>query len=92
MSCTRNVHVCALTHLSSTRDVVGGSAVFVKSYIWLLASSMGCSKQRNTMASKSSTESSRGPDYVAPTAGIFRVIPKAWIPYAELMRLDRAAG
>lgn len=30
--------------------------------------------------------------YSRPTHGLFRVIPNAWVPYAELMRLDRQAG
>ncbi|ETS87751.1 hypothetical protein PFICI_01579 [Pestalotiopsis fici W106-1] len=31
-------------------------------------------------------------DYKKPNHGIFRVLPDAWVPYAELMRLDRQAG
>ncbi|KAK2030008.1 4-hydroxybenzoate polyprenyl transferase [Colletotrichum zoysiae] len=31
-------------------------------------------------------------DYNKPTHGIFRFIPDAWVPYAELMRIDRQAG
>lgn len=44
--------------------------------------------------SQQATESGRNSrlEYKAPTDGIFSVIPKAWIPYAELMRLDRPAG
>ncbi|USP79025.1 putative 4-hydroxybenzoate polyprenyl transferase [Curvularia clavata] len=30
--------------------------------------------------------------YSRPTHGIFRFIPDAWVPYAELMRLDRQSG
>ncbi|KAI0972055.1 4-hydroxybenzoate polyprenyl transferase [Xylaria arbuscula] len=30
--------------------------------------------------------------YKRPSHGIFRVLPNAWVPYAELMRLDRQAG
>lgn len=30
--------------------------------------------------------------YVAPTGGVFQIIPSIWIPYAELMRLDRPHG
>jgi 4-hydroxybenzoate polyprenyltransferase len=30
--------------------------------------------------------------YKRPNHGIFRFIPDAWVPYAELMRLDRLAG
>ncbi|KAM7212722.1 putative 4-hydroxybenzoate polyprenyl protein [Rhypophila decipiens] len=30
--------------------------------------------------------------YRRPSHGIFRFIPASWIPYAELMRLDRQAG
>lgn len=30
--------------------------------------------------------------YTRPTHGIFRFIPDAWVPYAELMRLDRQSG
>ncbi|UJO17084.1 Prenytransferase ascA [Fulvia fulva] len=46
----------------------------------------------SNMASKTAAEAPRTAGYVAPSAGIFRVTPAAWIPYAELMRLDRAAG
>lgn len=31
-------------------------------------------------------------DYNRPNHGIFRFIPDAWVPYAELMRLDRQSG
>ncbi|GIZ46529.1 hypothetical protein CKM354_000965500 [Cercospora kikuchii] len=44
-------------------------------------------KSANTGASKSSNGA-----YVAPSTGIFRVIPATFVPYAELMRLDRPAG
>ncbi|TGJ76803.1 hypothetical protein E0Z10_g10836 [Xylaria hypoxylon] len=30
--------------------------------------------------------------YKRPTHGIFRFIPNTWVPYAELMRLDRQSG
>ncbi|KAF2971860.1 hypothetical protein GQX73_g1674 [Xylaria multiplex] len=30
--------------------------------------------------------------YKRPTHGIFRIIPNSWVPYAELMRLDRQSG
>lgn len=30
--------------------------------------------------------------YSKPSNGIFRFIPDAWVPYAELMRLDRQSG
>lgn len=30
--------------------------------------------------------------YNKPSHGIFRFIPNAWVPYAELMRLDRPSG
>ncbi|KAI9680454.1 MAG: hypothetical protein M1822_007212 [Bathelium mastoideum] len=30
--------------------------------------------------------------YSKPTQGLFRFIPDAWVPYAELMRLDRPSG
>ncbi|KAH8716737.1 UbiA prenyltransferase family [Phaeosphaeriaceae sp. PMI808] len=30
--------------------------------------------------------------YKKPSHGIFRFIPDAWVPYAELMRLDRQSG
>lgn len=30
--------------------------------------------------------------YTRPSHGIFRFIPDAWVPYAELMRLDRQSG
>ncbi|KAM0530847.1 hypothetical protein D7B24_002837 [Verticillium nonalfalfae] len=30
--------------------------------------------------------------YSRPSHGIFRFIPDAWVPYAELMRLDRQSG
>ncbi|RAL17391.1 4-hydroxybenzoate octaprenyltransferase [Aspergillus homomorphus CBS 101889] len=30
--------------------------------------------------------------YQPPSGGIFTIIPPAWVPYAELMRLDRPAG
>ncbi|KAF7166581.1 hypothetical protein CNMCM5623_000176 [Aspergillus felis] len=30
--------------------------------------------------------------YSKPSHGLFRFIPDAWVPYAELMRLDRQAG
>ncbi|KAM7196189.1 putative 4-hydroxybenzoate polyprenyl protein [Rhypophila sp. PSN 637] len=30
--------------------------------------------------------------YKRPSHGIFRFIPASWVPYAELMRLDRQAG
>ena len=30
--------------------------------------------------------------YKKPSNGIFRFIPDAWVPYAELMRLDRQSG
>lgn len=30
--------------------------------------------------------------YKKPQHGVFRFIPDAWVPYAELMRLDRQAG
>lgn len=32
------------------------------------------------------------PTYTPPSGGIFEVLPAAWVPYAELMRLDRPAG
>jgi len=31
-------------------------------------------------------------DYKRPKHGIFNILPDAWVPYAELMRLDRQAG
>ena len=30
--------------------------------------------------------------YVAPTTGILSLLPSSWIPYAELVRLDKPAG
>ena len=30
--------------------------------------------------------------YSKPSHGLFRFIPEAWVPYAELMRLDRQSG
>ncbi|KAF2228553.1 para-hydroxybenzoate-polyprenyltransferase [Viridothelium virens] len=30
--------------------------------------------------------------YSKPSQGVFRFIPDAWVPYAELMRLDRPSG
>jgi 4-hydroxybenzoate polyprenyltransferase len=30
--------------------------------------------------------------YKEPENGIFVVLPRSWIPYAELMRLDRPQG
>ena len=35
---------------------------------------------------------SSDPVYYAPGSGIFTLMPTSWIPYAELMRLDRPAG
>jgi 4-hydroxybenzoate polyprenyltransferase len=32
------------------------------------------------------------PPYSAPTSGFVSKLPQAWIPYAQLMRLDRPAG
>lgn len=31
-------------------------------------------------------------NYVLPHHGIFPILPTSWVPYAELMRLDRPAG
>lgn len=31
-------------------------------------------------------------EYKAPSGGIFVILPTSWVPYAELMRLDRPAG
>ncbi|GIK06896.1 hypothetical protein Aspvir_002549 [Aspergillus viridinutans] len=30
--------------------------------------------------------------YTTPKTGVFAILPQSWIPYAELMRLDRPAG
>jgi 4-hydroxybenzoate polyprenyltransferase len=30
--------------------------------------------------------------YVPPTTGLFSVLPSSWLPYAELVRLDKPAG
>ncbi|KAF4168772.1 hypothetical protein CNMCM6936_001192 [Aspergillus lentulus] len=30
--------------------------------------------------------------YTTPKSGLFAIMPQSWIPYAELMRLDRPAG
>ncbi|KAL1988056.1 hypothetical protein VTN96DRAFT_1087 [Rasamsonia emersonii] len=38
------------------------------------------------------TRKSPQDQYRPPCHGIFRVLPASWIPYAELMRLDRPAG
>ena len=32
------------------------------------------------------------PQYLPPTTGFLSLLPAAWIPYAELMRLDKPAG
>lgn len=45
-----------------------------------------------TTSSKSSSVSTDGPEYKAPSTGIFRLLPAALVPYAELMRIDRPAG
>ena len=43
--------------------------------------------------SKIATYSSTGaPVYKPPQTGIFFILPTSWVPYAELMRLDRQAG
>lgn len=35
---------------------------------------------------------SAAPEYTAPTSGILSRIPPSWVPYAELMRLDKPTG
>src|SRR5438876_6701606 len=49
------------------------------------------------MAELAKTGSTTSSSYRAPQTGIFSIIPasavpESWIPYAELMRLDRPAG
>ncbi|KAF2216340.1 hypothetical protein CERZMDRAFT_33150 [Cercospora zeae-maydis SCOH1-5] len=49
---------------------------------------------KNKFAKRTNTGLSKipSPAYVAPSTGIFRVLPQSFVPYAELMRLDRPAG
>ncbi|KAL4899171.1 hypothetical protein BDW74DRAFT_171735 [Aspergillus multicolor] len=47
----------------------------------------------NTAAKKSTTSSSKVPaQYVPPQKGLVASLPQSWIPYAELVRLDKPAG
>ncbi|KAI2626810.1 UbiA-domain-containing protein [Xylaria nigripes] len=32
------------------------------------------------------------PDYTDPTTGILSILPRSWVPYAQLMRIDRPGG
>jgi 4-hydroxybenzoate polyprenyltransferase len=32
------------------------------------------------------------PAYIPPTSGILAVLPKSWVPYAELIRIDKPTG
>ncbi|KAM0282817.1 hypothetical protein ACHAQH_002821 [Verticillium albo-atrum] len=33
-----------------------------------------------------------GPVYTPPTTGLLSILPKAWVPYAELIRIDKPTG
>ncbi|RAK77261.1 4-hydroxybenzoate octaprenyltransferase [Aspergillus fijiensis CBS 313.89] len=46
-----------------------------------------------TLTPKGQAQTSAGQSqYQPPSTGIFRLMPASWVPYAELMRLDRPAG
>ena len=38
------------------------------------------------------TTTASPPPYIAPTGGFISYLPSSWVPYAELMRLDKPAG
>src|SRR5579871_2791729 len=38
------------------------------------------------------TKSTQPSDYMSPTTGILSYLPQRWIPYAELIRLDKPTG
>ena len=40
----------------------------------------------------SSVDKSPAPIYIRPKSGILSYVPQAWVPYGELMRLDKPAG
>lgn len=50
---------------------------------------------RSLSASVTSHHSAPAPSvpvYTPPTSGIISVLPKSWVPYAELIRIDKPAG
>ncbi|KAI1820545.1 4-hydroxybenzoate polyprenyl transferase family protein [Xylaria intraflava] len=49
-----------------------------------------CQRQAHTLESPSSTAIPE--PYSPPTTGILSRLPSSWVPYAELMRLDKPAG
>ncbi len=42
--------------------------------------------------SQSTASSSSPPDYTLPTRGILSNVPPSWVPYGELMRIDKPTG
>ncbi|KAM3422850.1 4-hydroxybenzoate polyprenyltransferase [Cercospora zeina] len=51
-------------------------------------------EDKNKLSKRTKTGSSKtsNPAYITPSTGIFRILPVSFVPYAELMRLDRPAG
>ncbi|KAH7320299.1 4-hydroxybenzoate polyprenyl transferase [Stachybotrys elegans] len=70
----------------------------ISSRAWSLrhqAVSLHQSHQKLTQALNESevrTVATNGPEYVPPKAGLLSVLPSAWVPYAELIRLDKPSG
>jgi 4-hydroxybenzoate polyprenyltransferase len=50
------------------------------------------SHHHNALSSVSMEAQMAQPFYQTPTTGFVSYLPQSWIPYAQLMRLDRAAG
>jgi 4-hydroxybenzoate polyprenyltransferase len=50
-------------------------------------------QQGVSISESNSSQSTQGePVYTPPTTGILSVLPKLWVPYAELIRIDKPVG